>query len=291
MAASQYGVFSREQAIAKGLDRSSVHRRVAAGRWDRIHPQVFRVRGTDPTWLQALFGAWLCWGDGTAASHRTALTLWSMPGAVRELPELTVPPDRGRNHACRAIIHRSVLHATDIAAVGVIPVTTPTRTLIDIAAILPRDVVEEALDDALRRKLTTVARMRWRIEALARPGRRGIGVIRALVAERAYGSVPDSVFETRLLRKLRAAGLTDVVSQYPIRHGNRVIAVVDFAFPAERVAIEADGYKWHTGRARWKHDLSRRNALTGLGWKVDHVTWDELNSDAVIERLRALLGR
>src|SRR5438270_9369463 len=47
-----------------------------------------------------------------------------------------------------------------------------------------------------------------------------------------------------------------------------LIARVDFAFPAAKVAVEADGYRWHSGRAQWQQDLERRNALTNLGWRV-----------------------
>jgi very-short-patch-repair endonuclease len=218
------------------------------------------------------------------------MRLWGLPGADGEL-EITVPRSRQRNHRCGAIVHRSIVPGVDVSVVDAIPVTTPTRTLIDIAALLPRDVVEEALDDALRRKLTTVARMRWRIDASAGRGRQGIGVVRALVADRAHGRAPESVFETRLLRKLRAAGLADAVRQHPIYDGNRLVAVVDFAFPDARIAIEADGYKWHSGRARWQRDLARRNRLTDLGWKMVHATWDDLNDDELTRRVGRLLGR
>ena len=291
VAAAQHGVFSRAQAIAAGADRYLIYRRISEGTWERRHLSVLQIAGTARTREQEVFAAVLCWGEAATASHVTALALWRLPGGVWGTTELTVPRGRGRTHVCATVIHRSTLPAADVTAIGAIPVTTPTRTLIDIAAVLHRDLVEEALDDALRRRLTSIPRLRWRIDSLARSGRRGIGVIRSLVAERVDGVVPQSVFETRLLRQFRAAGFTDIVRQHPIYDGKRLLAVVDFAFPNARVAIEADGYEWHSGRARWKHDLVRRNALTGLGWKVDRVTWDELDGDGVVERARRLLGR
>jgi very-short-patch-repair endonuclease len=51
---------------------------------------------------------------------------------------------------------------------------------------------------------------------------------------------------------------------------------VDFAYPDIRLAIEVDGYRWHAGRARWEHDLGRRNALTARGWSVIHVTSSDI---------------
>ena len=75
--------------------------------------------------------------------------------------------------------------------------TAAARTIIDIAAVASRDVVEEALDDALRRKLFSLSRLRWRLDELGRSGRRGTTLIRSLLAERdTSAAVPESVFET-----------------------------------------------------------------------------------------------
>jgi very-short-patch-repair endonuclease len=237
--------------------------------------------------------ATLCWSPGAAVSHRAAVALWRLPGVDLPPPELTVPRDRRRNHACDVIVHWSPLPVADVTAVDGIPVTTPARTLIDIASVVPADVVEEALDDALRRSLVSVPRLRWRIQELGARGRQGIGVIRGLVAERAGTGVESrSVLETRLARALKRAGLRPV-RQHPLRDRGRVVAVVDFAFPEARLVIEADGYKWHTGRARWANDLARRNRVTALGWRVLHITWADLheNEPDTIDRIRAALEK
>lgn len=69
------------------------------------------------------------------------------------------------------------------------------------------------------------------------------------------------------------------------------MAIPDFAYPEHRVAIETDGYRWHTGRRKWQHDLARRNALVALGWLVIHVTDEDLNSasNRVVEVISATL--
>lgn len=126
-----------------------------------------------------------------------------------------------------------------------------------------------------------------------RCGRPGIVAIRSLLDARDPSSaVPRSVFETRLLRVLKAAGLPTPTLQHQVRDDRRVVAIVDFAFPAARLAIEADGYRWHSGRARWEHDLARRNTLTSLGWRVLHMTWTDLttNPTAMIHRIETALG-
>jgi very-short-patch-repair endonuclease len=75
---------------------------------------------------------------------------------------------------------------------------------------------------------------------------------------------------------LRRAGFPPPTPQYDVRAQGRVLARVDFAYPEIRFAIEVDGYRWHSGRARWEHDLRRRNALTTRGWRVIHVTSSDL---------------
>jgi very-short-patch-repair endonuclease len=70
-------------------------------------------------------------------------------------------------------------------------------------------------------------------------------------------------------------------------------ARVDFAYPSVHVAIEADGYRWHSGRLKWEHDLERRNSLTALGWGVVHITWTDLmaRSEDLIRSIHALKAR
>lgn len=97
------------------------------------------------------------------------------------------------------------------------------------------------------------------------------------------------MFETLLLRLIQRSGLPRPAIQYEIRDRSRLLAVADFAYPDRKLAIEADGYPWHSSRARWEHDLSRRNRLTALGWSVVHVTWGHLTMapSGPIDDLRA----
>jgi very-short-patch-repair endonuclease len=235
-----------------------------------------------------MMAACLAWGEGAGISHPPAAALWRLAGFEQRAAELTVPP--GRRRKGPGVVHRSLLLPVDVTRVDGIPVTTPARTLIDIASVCDEEVVEEALDDALRRGLVSIPRLRWRLDQMGR--RPGVVMMRALLDARAGSSVPQSVFETRLLRALRRAGLPEPVAQHEIRRGGRLVAVVDFAYPRERLAIEADGYRWHSGRAQWEHDRSRRNDLTLLGWRVVHVTWPDLSrrEQAVIESVQEALS-
>jgi very-short-patch-repair endonuclease len=168
-----------------------------------------------------------------------------------------------------------------------IPVTTPARTLLDLAAVCSNTRVEEALGEALCRGLVSIPRLRWRSAALGR--RPGVEMVRELLDARAGAGVPQSVFETRMLRALKRAGLPLPEMQHPVLQAH---AVLDFAYPEVLVAIETEGYRWHSGRARWDRDLARRNRLTELGWRVIHVTWQQLSEqpESLIASISATLA-
>jgi len=292
LGARQHGLLTRAQAVRAGATRSMIHGRLTSGRWERLHPGVYRLAGVPGSWRQSLMAACLSAGGEAVVSHRAAAALWLLPGFVEGVIELTLLHQRARHNGF--IVHRvSSLPRADVVVIDEIPVTSPARTLIDLASVTREHVLEEALDDVLRRKLVKLARLRRRIDELGGRGRRGIPLIRSLVEARARGgAVPDRVFETRLLRLIRDGGLPKPVLQYEVRTGERLIAVIDFAFPDASVAVEAEGYRWHSGRARWERDLARRNVLAAQGWRVVHVTWNDLKyrPDGTLRGIRTALA-
>lgn len=237
---------------------------------------IYRLSGVPASWRQHLLAACLSLGDEAAASHRAAARLWQLTGVEFGSLELSVPRG-GRRRRQGLILHEVPLASIDVTLLDGIRTTSPTRTLIDLASVVSTDIVEEALDDALRRGLTSAPRLRWRLSELGRQGRSGISRIRWVIEQRLdKPGVPQSVLETRLLRLLKRAGLPLPECQYEVRERGRLLAILDFAYPDIRLAIEADGYRWHSGRVRWESDLARRNELTARGWRVLHVTWSDM---------------
>lgn len=219
--------------------------------------------------------SFLAYGAGATVSHLAAAPLWCLAAFEQGPIELTVP--QRRRVRVQGVVHHARLTALEVTTLDGFRVTTPARTLLDLAAVAPRDRVEEAFDDALRRGLVSIARLRRHLnqeEAWRR--RRGARVLREILLSREGGSVPESVFETRLLRLLRRSCLPDPIRQHEVRSSGRLIARPDFAWPDLLVAVEADGYRWHSGRKKWERDRERRNALTLLGWRIVHVTWTDL---------------
>ena len=231
---------------------------------------------------------WL--GSTSAVSHRAACALWQIP--TFEPGEVELSTLHFKRPLPPVVVH---LVGADLAAhtttVGCIPVTNVGRSLIDVCGFLCADNLEAAVEDAIRRRLTSRKHLLWLMEGRKGKAAKGLGVLRRLLIDRPP-VVTESHFETRLLQALRRAGLPAPVLQHEIRDGDRFVARVDFAYPWAKVAIEADSYWYHSGHQAWDSDLDRRNDLTVLGWSVIHVTHRQMidDIDKVIQRIRAALS-
>jgi very-short-patch-repair endonuclease len=274
------------------MSPQNVHGRICSGRWERVLPGVFRVTGAPNSWRQALMASCL-WLPEAVASHGAAAVLWDFDGFREDVIEISTTSPAKAPRSWVSVHRVSRLDPVDIVRVGPIPTTSPTRTIVDLCGVLDRDRAENAIDDALRRGLTTVPRLRWALRRLGRRGRPGTRLARQLLLERMAGYVPlESPLERRLLRLLAGARLPSPSVQHEVRRRGRLIARVDLAYPDARLAIEADGYRYHAGKAMWQRDLSRRNALLSCGWNILHVTWDDvhLRPEKVVEDIRRLIS-
>jgi very-short-patch-repair endonuclease len=272
LARSQRGLLTARQGTQFGLSKRAIQRRVASGAWEKVLPGVYRLPGAAASWEQRLIAAWLWAGQGAAVSHRTAAVLLGLDGFDSGPVEIsTTRPVHGR--AAGVIVHRvRRLDRADVMTLGGICLTQPARTLLDLGAVAPAALVERAMEDALRRGLVSLSRLRWTLERVGGPGRPGTAVLRMLVEERAPSAPAESPLEVDVIRLLRRAGLPEPVRQHEVRVGGHVVAIVDLAYVDERIAIECDGYRYHSGRAAWQRDRERLNDLTDLGWRVIHAT-------------------
>jgi very-short-patch-repair endonuclease len=190
-------------------------------------------------------------------------------------------------------VHRvGPLTRRDLDSVEGFRLTNATRTLVDLAADQPLELLKRAADDALGRRLTTVERL---AEAVARAsGRRGAAALRELVVHYQGGDGPtESELESRVLELIEAAELPRPRCQRPVRAGGRVRRL-DFLFVAERVVIEADGYAYHASPESFERDRQRSNSLTAQGYIVLHWTWRALRerpTELVSELRNALASR
>lgn len=293
IAAGQHGVLSRDQAWQSGMSDHAIRRRIAAGLWIAVFPGVYRVSAVAPTWHQQLMAATLWAGPDSVVSHRSAAGLWGMDGYPQEGLELSVRRST-RSRDGSVILHRSNrLERRERARVRGIAVTRAERTLLDLGWVAPADKVEEALECCLRRRWVTEGSLREELARSGARGRRGAATLRKLLEARTRTPrFTESLLETRLLKLLRVDGLPLPQRQFEVREGSRLLARLDFAYPAQRVALEADGETHHLRRVRWEKDHLRRNALAAHGWICLVVTWSRVHGDpeGIVSELRAVLA-
>jgi hypothetical protein len=279
LAALQHGTFTRKQTDTLGFTRHQRETRLEHGHWKEVYEGVFRIAGAPRTWRSTLLSAVFAGCERTVASHRSATAVYELPGADRWLQELLCPRWR-RAHWPSLVVHETLaLGPEDVTVVDGIPITTVERTLLDLGAVRSFDTVERAVEAALRREMTTIDDLVATVDRLGRKGRRGVGVLRQILAVRAPDRcLTESDMEMRMLQVLRANGLPEPVPQFEVWHKGRFIARVDAAYLQWRIALEYDSFTWHSSRAERARDNERRNALSNADWFPISVIWDDLQA-------------
>ena len=259
---------------------------VRAGWLHRVHHGVYAVgrRSLGPRgrWMAAV----LACGPGALLSHRSSAAHRGLRASAQRDVEVTLPQDRGRRlRGARTYVVGDLGQADGEVHDG-IPCVTVARTLLGLAALLPRRAVERACDEAEVQRVFDLAA----VEALlARStGRRGAAVLRAVLNEHAIG--------TTLTRE----GLEDLVLSVLDRHGvarpevNAWVACrpsvgfeVDFLWRDERLVLEADGGPFHSTRAAIERDRRKEVELTCAGVRVLRCTW--LQAEREPHRLAAMV--
>ena len=207
--------------------------------------------------------------------------------------------ERNRNvRRVGVVIHTSEqLEPLDRETVAGLPVTAPARTLIDLAAMAPRDVLTAALDGALRDGLISEEFLHGRINALRGKGRYGIPTLLEVIEGIEITRGAHSWLEREVLRMLDAAGVPLPMPQQVLgRRGDRLIRV-DFRFPRTPLVVEALGYRWHRTGAQMRIDAERMNRLTMDGSVVLQFTYSHVVErpdyvvQGIVEALRVCAHR
>jgi len=171
--ASQLGLVSRRQARALGFSPSSISRRIRQGRWIRVLPNVFRLNAVPESDAQALAAVAVWAGPGAALSHRSALKLW---GGELTTDVTEVMTKQRRDPLPGIHVHQvRCLPPSHLTSKGGVFVTTPERTLLDIAGLGDPELLERAIRDLFDKALVSFKSLRSLLESpVCRgiPGRR-----------------------------------------------------------------------------------------------------------------------
>lgn len=223
------------------------------------------------------------WGYGGAAAASGLAAAW-WHGLTRYAPaivEVTVPRDSHGRCRPNCRVRRRDLHPEDVVELRGLQVTALSLTAVEAA--VRRGGGPAILDGALRGD-GTLPDM-WRAH-LRNKGRYGSPVARRLL--RAASSGAESEAERRLVKLLDEHHITGWQANLPVGPYR-----VDFAFTGDKkVAIEVDGWAFHTDPATFARDRRRQNYLVLNGWQVLRFTWLDLTEypDRVIATIVAVIS-
>ena len=261
----QAGVVTLAQAVACGMSRETVRRRVREHRWWPVHPRVYLVGGHRLSDESRLWAAWLWAGDRATVSGPGAAFRHGMLAAAPDVVDLVVPSASHRRAVDGLALHRHDLAPVDRVGVDGLRVTARPLAALETAMALPDG--STFLDRALQRHVRFPTLYRAYCRHLGRPG---WGRARDLVV--ASADRADSAAERLLVAILRGGGVTGWVLGFPFGPWR-----VDLAFPAQKVAVEVDGWAWHVDPERFRNDRRKQNALVRDGWDPLRFTWHDLD--------------
>ena len=281
LAARQYGVVSTRQLRRLGLTADAIRHRCKTGLLSRVHRGVYALAGVEATAYRRLAAALLACGPGAILSHRSAAFLWSLIAVLDPMIDVTTPGRQARSRqGIRA--HRTAVDGRDRRTRHRLPVTSPSLTVLDLAAT-DGELAGEALNEALLHRLTSEAEMRALLDR--RSGHPGSGVMRRILAE-GGGDFSRQAGEKALRALIRDAGLPK-----PRRNVGAHGHELDFFWPELRLNVEMDGYRWHSTRARLNRDRRRDAELTARGITVLRFAYDQLEEpQRVVAQLAAAIA-
>jgi very-short-patch-repair endonuclease len=273
-----------------GLGEDAIQHRLATGRLHHLHQGVYSVGHQlvprEGRWLAAVFAS----GKGAVLSHHSAAALWMIRPNSRSIVDVTAPHKSRTWDGIKR--HHKGLPADEITVEEGIPVTTVPRTIFDLAATEPVDVVENLLREMEFLELRDRLSLRDLVERY--PGRRGVRRVRTALKrlEEEPPGPKASPLEERFAPFLRRYRL-------PLPRFNDWILLgdksykVDCHWPSAGQIVELDGWQGHKTRTAFRKDRARDRMLQVAGYNVTHLTWNQLDDEpeAVAADLRALLKR
>jgi len=287
LAEAQHGVLARSQLLELGLSPSRIGRWIDRRRLLPVTRGVYALGHRPPTDLARWRAATLSRGPAAVLGGLSAGALWQLGIDDRGLSTVIVPGPSGRSQRAGQLLVRSVdLPPAERTAHRGVPVTSLARTLVDLGALVSPGRLRRAVEQSDRLELFDRRAVMPILER--RAGRPGVAALAGLLDDAARHGLPRT-------RSLLEADFIEFCRSYelPRPQVNRYDGTqeVDFRWPAARIVVETDGWRFHRDRAAFERDALRSQRLAAEGWTVVRVTWRQLGEDpaGVAQRLRAML--
>jgi hypothetical protein len=281
IATAQHGVVTRDQLARAGFSAAGIRSRMRSGLLLREHRGVYRVGHRAPSVEARYLAAVFACGERALLSGRAAAYLLGLITGPAPMPEVIAPTER-RVRGVRTRRSRRLGPRAGTVWRRV-PVTPVERTLVDLAALLTTDGLARACHQAeILHRVTPAA-----VEAVLtdRPSSPGAAALRRVL--RGDVHVTLSKLERLFLRRLQDAGLPLPLTNCPAG-GRRV----DCRWPAQRLTVELDGYRYHHSRHAWERDRRREREARARGDEFRRYTYGDVIEAPrfMLTELRGLLG-
>jgi len=268
-AAEACGVLSLGELRECGLSRGAVLTRVRGGRLHPLFRGVYAVGHAHVTREGGFLAAVKSLGDDALLSHFAAAAHWELIDWDGRHPEVTVPR-RGLKRRPGTRVHfSSAVDSRDVMRHKGIPVTSPARTLVDLAAVVSDKLLRTAVRRALARRLVSIRQL---VATRRRLGpRRGAASLDRVLATAAptRSELEDVVLDLIV----DAEFVRPDVNRPLLLAGKRVVP--DFRWPEQRVVVEADSRRWHDNPIARADDAKRQGLLEAHGERILRVTWKQ----------------
>jgi very-short-patch-repair endonuclease len=289
LAARQHGVVSLVQLRSLGLSARAAQYRGASGRLHRVHRGVYavghRVLSPDGYRMAAVLAS----GAGAVLSHRSAAAAWGIRPTDRARIDVTVPSQAGRMGPPKVELHRvRRLDPRDVTRLRNVAITTPARTLVDLASVLAPHALERSVNQAEVIQLLDVTAVRAAIERA--PNRKGTRHLEASLSMPSPGPT-KSELEDSFLALCRRADLPTPRLNVHVDAGG-CLYEVDALWPDARLIAELDGGAAHRTAKAFEDDRARDAALAARGYLVVRFTWQRITHEprVVAAQLRRILA-
>jgi very-short-patch-repair endonuclease len=287
LAKRQHGVVARRQLLALGMSERAIDGRLGRGQLHQVFRGVFvfgpRRIGRKGRWMAAVLAA----GERAVLSHRSAARLWRLLPPAAERIELTCRPGRVvRRHGI--VSHEGKMRDDEWLMRDGIPVTSPFRTVFDLASVLKMRDLERAFHEAEARQLTDRVSLPMLLDRY--PGRRGAKNLRALLEARQPVGITRNDFEEAFLALVDHCGLRRPRMNADFAIRGRFFEI-DALWERERVAVELDSRSIHGTHRKFESDRLRDRILVAEGWRTMRITWRQLQDEPneIAEDLRLAL--
>ena len=239
-----------------GFDDSAILRRVKAGRLHRLHRGVYAVGHTVLNPNARYLAAVLAAGDGAVLSHRSAAILWGIHRSAAAKIDVTVPRTCGFRSTRTIAVHRPRRAPEPMTHAGV-RVTTPGRTLQDLATAVPRRTLEKAAE------MAEALRLHVELD----PDHPGAARLASVLERHDLHSTTRSPLEDEFLELCDRHGIPR-----PLVNSYVEGFEVDFVWPEARLIVETDSRTYHGTAEAFERDRARDARLTAAGWRVVRFT-------------------